>query len=100
MRHVTHGHDEAMATGGHGVKRWRGWLAILICLLATPGCASQYHPGDCFVMRGSGSVGTVVEAQQDRYTVQLRSDRARTRWPVPKKQPHHDARSLECPESR
>ena len=100
MRCVNNGHDESMATRRHALKRWRGWLAILICLLATPGCASQYHPGDCFVMRGSGSVGTVLEAQQDRYTVQLRSDKARTRWPVPKKQLHHDARPLECPESR
>ena len=100
MRCVNNGRDESMATGHYGLKRWRGLLAILTCLLATPGCASQYLPGDCFVMRGSGSVGTVLEAQQDRYTVQLQSDRARTRWPVPKKQLHHDARPLECPESR
>lgn len=89
-----------MAAGRQGHKGRRGWLAILTCLLATAGCASQYRPGDCFVMRGSGSVGTVLETQKDRYTVQLRSDKARTRWPVPKKQLHHDARPLTCPESR
>jgi hypothetical protein len=100
MRCVNNGHGESMGTGRHGLDRWRGWLAIPICLLATPGCVSQFRPGDCFVMRGTGSVGTVLEAQQDRYTVQLRSDRARTRWPVPKKQLHHDARPLECTESR
>jgi len=100
MRLVNNGHGESTGTGRHGLEGLRGWLAILICLLATPGCASQYRPGDCFVMRGTGSVGTVLEAQQDRYTVQLRSDRARTKWPVPRKQLHHDARPLECPESR
>ena len=100
MRCVTNGTDEVMAAKRRGLS-WRGgWLAILTCLLATPGCASQYRSGDCFVMRGTGSVGTVLEAQQDRYTVQLRSDGARTRWPVPRKQLHHDARPLECPESR
>ena len=100
MRCRNNDHDESMAAECHGRKRWRRWLAILACLLATSGCASQYRPGDCFVMRGSGSVGTVLEAQQDRYTVQLRSDKARTRWPVPKRQFHHDARPLTCPESR
>jgi len=100
MRCVKDGHDESMGTRRRGLKRWRGLFAILTCLLATPGCASQYLPGDCFMMRGTGSVGTVLEAQQDRYTVQLRSDRARNRWPVPRKQLHHDARPLECPESR
>jgi len=100
MRCIKNGHDESMGTRRHGLRRWRGLFAILTCLLATPGCASQYRPGDCFVMRGSGSVGTVLEAPQDRYTVQLRSDRARTRWQVPRKQLHYDARPLECPESR
>jgi len=100
MRCVKDGHDESMGTRRRGLKRWRGLFAILTCLLATPGCASQYLPGDCFVMRGTGSVGTVLEAQQDRYTVQLQSDRARNRWPVPRKQLHHDARPLECAESR
>lgn len=100
MRCVKSGYDESMGTRRHSLKRWRGSLAILTCLLATPGCASQYRSGDCFVMRGTGSVGTVLETQQDRYTVQLRSDGARTRWPVPRKQLHHDARPFECPESR
>ena len=100
MRCVNNGHNEPMATRRHGLKRWRGLLAILTCLLATPGCASQYLPGDCFVMRGNESVGTVLEAEQDRYTVQLRSDKARTRWSVPKKRLQHDARPLKCPEAR
>lgn len=76
------------------------FLGLMMCLCfmaATAGCASSYRSGECFEMRGSGSLGRVTTVGSDHYFIELGSDRLKTQWRVPKNQLYQDVRPKECP---
>ena len=77
------------------------WLVVAIavfsvCLIS--GCVHQYGPGDCFEMRGTGSIGTVLTNHGNKYIINLQSNRTNARWAVPKNQVQMDTRPHKCPQ--
>ena len=48
-------------------------LMMSLSFVMTACAEPQYRRGDCFVMRGTGSQGRVLEAQDNSYVVELGS---------------------------
>ncbi len=80
------------------LRRWLSLITILSFVCLTAACASHFVPGNCFKTRGTGSIGQVIDAQGDRYTIKLQSNRANTWWLVPQGQLHMDVRPHHCVE--
>ena len=80
------------------LRHWLSLITILSVVCLTAACAPRFFPGDCFKTRGTGSIGQVIDAQGNHYTIKLQSNRANTRWQVPHKQLHVDVRPHHCSE--
>lgn len=78
------------------------WVSLMFALMVlgmscvVTACVEQhYRTGECFVMRGTGSQGRVLQVQDQFYVIELVSSNAE--WTVRQSQLNADIRPCDCP---